>query len=80
MRYVIVGNGGAGLRAAQAIRGRDPGGEITIVDREPYPCYYRMRLPDYISAWRDRLRQREPVKEGKQQQERTRERNPRCAT
>jgi|YelNatPaOPRAMG01_1025707.scaffolds.fasta_scaffold29393_4 NAD(P)H-nitrite reductase large subunit len=54
MRYVIVGNGGAGLRAAQAIRGRDPGGEITIVDREPYPCYYRMRLPDYISAWRDR--------------------------
>lgn len=54
MRYVIVGNGGAGLRAAQAIRRRDPGGEITIVDREPHPCYYRMRLPDYISAWRDR--------------------------
>ncbi len=54
MRYVIVGNGGAGLRAAQTLRKRDPQGEITVVDREPLPCYYRMRLPDYISGWRDR--------------------------
>ncbi len=54
MRYVIVGNGGAGLRAAQTIRKRDPRGEVIVVDREPYPCYYRMRLPDYISGWRDR--------------------------
>lgn len=54
VRYVIVGNGGAGLRAAQAIRQRDPEGEITIVDRDPHPCYYRMRLPDYISGWRER--------------------------
>ncbi|MDI6873373.1 NAD(P)/FAD-dependent oxidoreductase [Candidatus Solincola sp.] len=54
MRYVIVGNGGAGLRAAQTIRKRDPKGEITILDREPHPCYYRMRLPDYISGWRER--------------------------
>lgn len=54
MRYVIVGNGGAGLRAAQTLRKHDPQGEITVVDREPLPCYYRMRLPDYISGWRDR--------------------------
>ncbi|MBC7247407.1 MAG: NAD(P)/FAD-dependent oxidoreductase [Actinobacteria bacterium] len=54
MRYLIIGNGGAGVRAAQVIRERDPEGDITLVDREPYPCYYRMRLPDYISGWRKR--------------------------
>ena len=54
MRYVIIGNGGAGVRAAQTIRARDAEGEITIVDREAHPCYYRMRLPDYISGWRKR--------------------------
>lgn len=54
MRYVIIGNGGAGLRAAQVIRERDPEGDITIVDKERHPCYYRMRLPDYISGWRKR--------------------------
>ena len=54
MHYVIVGNGGAGVRAAQTIRKRDADGEITIVDRERYRCYYRMRLPDYISGWKKR--------------------------
>ncbi len=54
MHYVIIGNGGAGLRAAQTIRKRDPDGSITMVDRERYPCYYRMRLPDYISGWKER--------------------------
>lgn len=52
MRYVIIGNGGAGVRAARAIRERDGAGTITMVDPEPYRCYYRMRLPDYISGWR----------------------------
>ena len=54
MRYVIIGNGGAGVRAAQVIRERDPEGDITVVDRERHPSYYRMRLPDYISGWRKR--------------------------
>jgi len=54
MRYLIIGNGGAGLRAARTIRKRDPEGTITIVDDERYPCYYRMRLPDYISGWKER--------------------------
>ncbi len=54
MRYLIIGNGGAGLRAAQSIRKRDPEGAITMVDEDHYPCYYRMRLPDYISGWRER--------------------------
>ncbi len=54
MRYLIIGNGGAGVRAAQVIRSRDAEGEIIIVDRETHPCYYRMRLPDYISGWKER--------------------------
>ncbi|MBN2025308.1 MAG: NAD(P)/FAD-dependent oxidoreductase [Actinobacteria bacterium] len=54
MHYLIIGNGGAGLRAARTIRKRDREGAITIVDEEPHPCYYRMRLPDYISGWRER--------------------------
>ena len=52
MQYVIIGNGGAGVRAARTIRERDGEGTITIVDPEPYRCYYRMRLPDYISGKR----------------------------
>ncbi|MDY6794516.1 MAG: FAD-dependent oxidoreductase [Actinomycetota bacterium] len=51
MRYVIIGNGGAGLKAARTIRKRDAEGSITIVDEERYPCYYRMRMPDYICGW-----------------------------
>jgi NAD(P)H-nitrite reductase large subunit len=54
MHYLIIGNGAAGLRTAQTIRKRDPEGAITIVDEEPYPAYYRMRLPDYISGWKER--------------------------
>lgn len=54
MRYVIIGNGRAGLSAAQAIRKNDGEGEITILDRDPAPCYYRPRLPDYISGWKER--------------------------
>ena len=54
MRYLIIGNGAAGLRAAQTIRKKDPEGTITMVDGESYPCYYRMRLPDYISGWKTR--------------------------
>ncbi len=54
MHYLIIGNGAAGLRTAQTIRERDAEGSITMVDEERYPCYYRMRLPDYISGWKKR--------------------------
>lgn len=54
MHYLIIGNGGASLRAAQTIRSRDAEGLITMVDSDSHPCYYRMRLPDYISGWKDR--------------------------
>lgn len=54
MLYLIIGNGGAGVRAAAAVRERDPEGEIVVVDPDPHPCYYRMRLPDYVCGWRER--------------------------
>ncbi|NPV59153.1 MAG: NAD(P)/FAD-dependent oxidoreductase [Actinobacteria bacterium] len=54
MRYVIIGNGGAGVRAAQVLRARDSEAHIAMIDREMYPCYYRLRLPDYISGWKKR--------------------------
>lgn len=52
--YLIIGNGGAGLTAARTLRSVDPEANITIVDEENHPCYYRMRLPDYICGWKDR--------------------------
>lgn len=54
MEYLVIGNGGAGLTAARTLRNLDVEGKITIVDEETHPCYYRMRLPDYICGWKDR--------------------------
>lgn len=44
IRYVIVGNGAAGVTAAETIRQQDPLGEIIIVSAEPYPMYSRPGL------------------------------------
>ncbi len=43
-RYVIIGNGAAGVTAAEEIRTRDPRGHIVIVGAEPYPMYSRPGL------------------------------------
>ncbi|MDP7469932.1 MAG: FAD-dependent oxidoreductase, partial [Dehalococcoidia bacterium] len=48
MRYVIIGDGPAGNAAAEAIRHRDPAGEITILSDEATPSYYRPLLPQLI--------------------------------
>ncbi|MGC9348143.1 MAG: NAD(P)/FAD-dependent oxidoreductase [Anaerolineae bacterium] len=48
-RYVIIGNGIAGITAAQEIRHADRGGEITIVGDEGDPYYYRASLSEWIS-------------------------------
>ena len=47
--YVIVGNGVAGLSAAQEIRRHDPEGRITIVSDEDEPTYYRASLSEWIA-------------------------------
>jgi len=43
-KYVIIGNGIAGLSAAQEIRKLDSEGSITIVSSEEYLTYYRVKL------------------------------------
>ena len=49
-RYLIVGNGVAGARAAVRIRERDPEGEIHIFTGEAYPFYYRVRFPEMVAG------------------------------
>ena len=45
MRHVILGNGPAGVVAAETIRKADPDAEITLLGDEPEPPYSRMALP-----------------------------------
>jgi len=46
--YLIIGNGAAGLSAAEMIRRRDRQGRITIVSNEPYLFYSRPGIAYYI--------------------------------
>jgi NADPH-dependent 2,4-dienoyl-CoA reductase/sulfur reductase-like enzyme len=45
VRHVIIGNGPAGVVAAETLRKLDPGSEIALVGDEPEPPYSRMALP-----------------------------------
>ena len=49
VKYLIVGNGIAGLSAAREIRANDEEGSILIVSSEPFLTYYRVKLTEYIS-------------------------------
>ena len=48
--YVIVGNGIAGITAAEMLRGEDAACSITVVADDPYPAYYRPALKDYLGG------------------------------
>lgn len=48
--YIIMGNGIAGITAAEAIRRDDAAGSIKIFTDEEYPFYARIRLPQFISG------------------------------
>jgi nitrite reductase (NADH) large subunit len=48
MRYLIVGNGVAGTKAAETIRRRDPEGEIVVLSAEEVPFYRRPALVDHL--------------------------------
>nr|WP_277998922.1 FAD-dependent oxidoreductase [Moorella sulfitireducens] len=50
MRYLILGNGAAGVAAARAARSADPAGDITIVGDEPYPYYARVLTSYYLGG------------------------------
>jgi NAD(P)H-nitrite reductase large subunit len=47
-RYVIIGNGPAGLNAVRSIRKYDTTGQIFLISNEP--PYYRMLIPYYLSG------------------------------
>jgi NAD(P)H-nitrite reductase large subunit len=50
MRYVITGNGAAGVEAALSIRKNDPEGEIEIISSSAEPHYYRPRRVEYLAG------------------------------
>ena len=45
MRHVIIGNGPAGVIAAETLRSQRPGDDIVLVGDEPEPPYSRMAIP-----------------------------------
>ncbi len=48
--YVIIGNGIAGVTAAETLRTEDATCGITIIADEPFPVYYRPALKDYLGG------------------------------
>ena len=49
-RYVIIGTGGAGLAAAEAIRYGDPDGSIAIFGDDPHGFYSRPGIAYYLTG------------------------------
>jgi nitrite reductase (NADH) large subunit len=50
MKYVIVGNGVAGVTAAQTIVGADPDAKVQLFGQEPFPYYRRPLLWELIAG------------------------------
>ena len=48
-KYLIIGNGIAGLSATKEIKKNDPQGSITIVSNEEFLTYYRLKLTKSLS-------------------------------
>jgi NAD(P)H-nitrite reductase large subunit len=48
--HVIIGNGVAGIKAAETIRKHDPNGKITVIGDEAYAFYYRPQLPGFVAG------------------------------
>ena len=48
--YVIIGNGIAGVTAAEILHNEDSAAEITVIADDPFPVYYRPALKDYLAG------------------------------
>ena len=48
-KYLIIGNGIAGLAAAKEIRKNDEEARITMISNEASLTYYRTKLTEYLS-------------------------------
>ena len=49
-KHVIIGNGPAGITAADTIRGLSGDDDILIITDEPHRSYSRFLLPDYVAG------------------------------
>jgi len=49
MKYIIIGNGAAGIAAAQKIRKNDPDGDISIISDSEHLHYYKPGLIELLS-------------------------------
>ncbi|QDZ27307.1 NAD(P)/FAD-dependent oxidoreductase [Noviherbaspirillum sp. UKPF54] len=50
MRHVIIGNGPAGVIAAETLRKHAPSDDILLIGDEPQPPYSRMSIPQLLSG------------------------------
>ncbi|HRU38323.1 MAG TPA: FAD-dependent oxidoreductase [Candidatus Goldiibacteriota bacterium] len=50
MKYLVIGNGVAGISAAEAIRNSDKSAEITVLNSERYYHYSRPRVIEFLSG------------------------------
>lgn len=48
--YVVIGNGIAGITAAEILRSEDATSSISIVADDPFPAYYRPALKDFLGG------------------------------
>jgi NADPH-dependent 2,4-dienoyl-CoA reductase/sulfur reductase-like enzyme/pSer/pThr/pTyr-binding forkhead associated (FHA) protein len=48
--YLIIGNGIAGVTAAEILRNEDSEADITVIADDPFPVYYRPALKDYLAG------------------------------
>ena len=48
--YVIIGNGIAGVTAAEILREYDQASTITMIADDPFPAYYRPALKDFLGG------------------------------
>jgi len=50
LSYVIIGNGIAGVTAAEILRVEDSAANITVIADDTFPVYYRPALKDYLAG------------------------------
>ena len=48
--FLIIGNGIAGVTAAETLRAEDSGAQITMIASDAQPAYYRPALKDYLAG------------------------------
>jgi NADPH-dependent 2,4-dienoyl-CoA reductase/sulfur reductase-like enzyme/Fe-S-cluster-containing hydrogenase component 2/CRP-like cAMP-binding protein len=50
LSYVIIGNGIAGVTAAEILRAEQPQCSLTMIAEDPFPVYYRPALKDFLGG------------------------------